>query len=188
VVAFSHRPVRCFFQDETRLGLHESQTRRRITARGVKPVQPMLPRYEYLWFFGAVEPASGESFFLELPALDTVCFQAFLTEFSEAFPDTLNVLVLDGAPAHVARALKVPDNLSSPAFPLTRPSSIRSSASGSTSASALATTCPRISLHWPVRPGRFSPTTPARPSPHSPTTATLTCSECTVNLSSWYKC
>lgn len=111
MIAFSHLPVRCFFQDETRLGLHESQTRRRITARGVKPIQPMLPRYEYLWFYGAVEPASGESFFLELPALDTVCFQAFLTEFSEAVPDTLNVLVLDGAPAHVARALVVPENL-----------------------------------------------------------------------------
>jgi hypothetical protein len=94
-----------------RLGLHESQTRRRITARGVKPIQLMLPRYKYLWFFGAVEPASGESLFLELPALDSVCFQAFLNEFSTAFPDSLNVLVLDGAPAHVARALVVPDNV-----------------------------------------------------------------------------
>lgn len=71
----------------------------------------MLPRYEYLWFYGAVEPASGESFFLELPALDTACFQAFLNEFSRAFPDSLNVLVLDGAPAHIARALVVPDNV-----------------------------------------------------------------------------
>ncbi|MDB4949141.1 MAG: transposase [Gemmatimonadetes bacterium] len=110
-IAFSSRPVRCFFQDETRLGLHESTTRRRITARGVKPIQLMLPRYEYLWFYGAVEPASGDSFFLELPALDTVCFQAFLDEFSRAFPDTLNVLVLDGAGAHVARALVIPDNV-----------------------------------------------------------------------------
>jgi transposase len=93
------------------VGLHESHTRRRITARGVKPIQLMLPRYEYLWFYGAVEPASGESLFLELPALNTVCFQAFLDEFSSAFPGSLNVLVLDGAPAHVARALVVPDNV-----------------------------------------------------------------------------
>jgi transposase len=93
------------------VGLHESHTRRRITARGVKPIQLMLPRYEYLWFYGAVEPASGDSLFLELPALNTVCFQAFLNEFSRAFPDSLNVLVLDGAPAHVARALVVPDNV-----------------------------------------------------------------------------
>jgi hypothetical protein len=111
VIAFSRLPVRWFFQDETRLGLHESVTRRRITARGVKPIQLMLPRYEYLWFYGAVEPASGESFFLELPALDTVCFQAFLDEFSLAFPDTLNLLILDGAPAHIAQALVVPENV-----------------------------------------------------------------------------
>lgn len=111
LVAFSHRPVRWFFQDETRLGLHESQTRRRITARGVKPIQLMLPRYEYLWFYGAVEPASGDAFFLELPALDTLCFQAFLDEFSCAFPDTLNLLILDGAPAHIAHALVIPENV-----------------------------------------------------------------------------
>lgn len=111
MIAFSTRPVRCFFQDETRLGLHEAATHRRLTAPGVKPVQDMLPRYEYLWFYGAVEPASGESFFLELPALDAVCFQVFLDHLSRAYPDVLVVLVLDGAPAHVARALVVPDNL-----------------------------------------------------------------------------
>jgi transposase len=111
VAAFSPRPVRRFFEDETRLGLHESVTRRRITARGVKPVQPMLPRYEYFWLYGAVDPSTGESFFFELPALDTPCFQAFLLEFSLAFPDTLNVLVLDGAPPHIAHALVVPDNV-----------------------------------------------------------------------------
>jgi hypothetical protein len=71
----------------------------------------MLPRYEYFWLYGAVEPASGESLFLEMPALDTVCFQIFLDEFSRAFPDSLNVLVLDGAPAHVAHALVVPENV-----------------------------------------------------------------------------
>jgi hypothetical protein len=71
----------------------------------------MLPRYKYFWFYGAVEPASGESLFLELPTLDAVCFQVFLNEFSCAFPDSLNVLVLDGAPAHIAQALVVPDNV-----------------------------------------------------------------------------
>ena len=111
MIAFSHLPVRWFFEDETRLGLHESHMRRRITARGVKPIQRVLPRYEYLWFYGAVEPASGDSFFLELPALDAVCFQAFLDEFSLAFPDTLNLLVMDGAPAHIAKALVVPENV-----------------------------------------------------------------------------
>jgi transposase len=111
VAAFTGKTVRRFFQDETRLGLHESVTRRRITARGVKPLHPMLPRYEYFWLYGAVDPSTGESLFFELPALDTPCFQAFLFEFSLAFPDTLNVLVLDGAPPHTAHALVVPENV-----------------------------------------------------------------------------
>ena len=109
--AFATLPVRRFFEDEARLGLHQSVTRRRITAPGVKPVQPMLPRYEYFWLYGAVDPSTGESFFLEMPALDTPCFQAFLSEFSLAFPDTLNILVLDGAPPHASHELKIPDNV-----------------------------------------------------------------------------
>ncbi|HET7462995.1 MAG TPA: transposase, partial [Longimicrobium sp.] len=111
MAAFTGKAVRRFFQDEARLGLHESATRRRLTARGVKPLQPMLPRYEYFWLYGAVDPSTGDSLFLELPALDTPCFQAFLHEFSLAFPDTLNVLVLDGAPPHTAHALEMPENV-----------------------------------------------------------------------------
>jgi hypothetical protein len=85
--------------------------RRRLTARGTKPVQTMLPRYEYFWLYAAVEPTTGESLVLEMPALDAHCFQAFLDEFATAYPDTLNVLVLDGAGAHTAAALEVPENV-----------------------------------------------------------------------------
>ncbi|HEX8432527.1 MAG TPA: IS630 family transposase [Longimicrobium sp.] len=108
--AFGEDPVRLFVQDESRLGLHED-VRRRLTARGTKPVQSMLPRYEYFWLYAAVEPATGESLVLEMPALDAHCFQAFLDEFAATYPETLNVLVLDGAGAHTAGKLKVPENV-----------------------------------------------------------------------------
>jgi len=98
-------------QDEARFGLHEGHTRRRITAFGHKPVQLMLPQYKYVWIFAAVDPISGESFFLELPALDTPCFQAFINELSAAFPGTLNVVLLDGAPPHLAKSLSIPENI-----------------------------------------------------------------------------
>jgi hypothetical protein len=111
VCAFSLLPVRLFVQDEARFGLHEGITRRFITAAGVKPHQLVLPRYEYTWLYGAAEPATGESFFYEMPALDSACFQCFLDEFSRAFPKNMNVLVIDGAPAHVARSLLIPDNV-----------------------------------------------------------------------------
>lgn len=103
--------MRLFVQDEARFGLHEAITRRFITASGVKPHQLVLPRYEYFWLFGATEPASGESFFLEMPALDSACFQVFIDEFSRAYPESMNVLVIDGAPAHVAGSLIIPENV-----------------------------------------------------------------------------
>lgn len=109
--AFCSQPVRLFVQDEARFGLHEGITRRSLTATGVKPNQLVLPRYESTWLFGATEPASGESLFFEMPALDSACFQAFVNEFSLAYPDTMNVLVIDGAPAHVAHSLVIPDNV-----------------------------------------------------------------------------
>lgn len=111
VFAFCSRPVRLFVQDEARFGLHEGITRRFITAPGVKPHQLVLPRYDYTWIFGAAEPTTGESFFYEMPALDSLCFQAYINEFSRAYPDTMNVLVIDGAPAHIAHALIIPDNV-----------------------------------------------------------------------------
>lgn len=103
--------MRLFLQDESRFGLHEGGTRRRLTACGVKPHQQILPRYEYFWLYAAVEPSTGESLLLEMPALDTKSVQAFLDEFSRSYPENLNVLVWDGAPAHLSHALLVPENV-----------------------------------------------------------------------------
>ena len=58
ITTFSERPVRLFFQDEARVGLHLPKYRR-LTARGVCPVQPFDPVYEYYWLYGAFEPATG---------------------------------------------------------------------------------------------------------------------------------
>lgn len=92
------------------MGLHLPRYRR-LTARGVCPVQPFEPLYEYYWLYGAVEPLTGESHFWEMPALDAACFTLYLRKLSEAYPDTVNVVALDGAPAHVARSVVVPENV-----------------------------------------------------------------------------
>lgn len=102
--------MRLFVEDESRLGLHEG-TRRRLTARGVKPLQGILPRYEYFWLFAAVDPLAGASLEWEMPALDVPCVQAFLDEFAQSYPESLNLLLWDGAPAHIAHALLIPPNV-----------------------------------------------------------------------------
>jgi transposase len=109
-VAADGRPTRLWYHDEARFGLHLPRYRR-LTARGVKPVQPFEPLYEYCWLYAAVEPASGESFMLQLPRLDAECFELFLRQLSFAAEESLNVLVLDNAPAHVKRSLVVPENI-----------------------------------------------------------------------------
>jgi transposase len=104
------RPVRVFFQDESRLGLH-LPTPRRLTGYGVKPLQPLAPLYDYYWLYTAVEPATGEAYWWEMPQLDAACFEAFLEQLSQHYSDSLNLIVLDNAPAHTATTLTLPDNI-----------------------------------------------------------------------------
>lgn len=103
-------PLRVFFQDESRLGLH-LPLHRRLTAPGIKPYQAINPGYEYYWLYAAVEPRTGEACWLEMPGLNTDHFEVFLQHFGQAYPESLNLMLLDGASAHRAQRLVVPDNV-----------------------------------------------------------------------------
>lgn len=102
--------IRIFSQDETRYGLLPI-TRRRITRRGIKPVAAINLRYDAVYLYGAVEPLTGERFFFEFSHLTADCFQCFLEKFSEAFSESLNLLVLDNGRFHRAKSLKIPENI-----------------------------------------------------------------------------
>jgi transposase len=56
-------------------------------------------------------PRTGERFFLELPYLNADTFQIFVNAFAEAFPDSLNILLLDNSGAHTAQHLTWPANV-----------------------------------------------------------------------------
>jgi transposase len=102
--------MRLFSQDESRFGLLPI-TRRRITLSGVKPISPVQFQFESYYLYGAAEPRTGESFFLELPNLNAQCFQVYLDEFSKAYADSFNVMLLDRGKFHQAQSLKVPHNV-----------------------------------------------------------------------------
>jgi transposase len=102
--------VRVFSQDESRIGLLTVR-RRRLTARGVQPVGSVQHIFEWCYVYGAVAPTTGESFFLELPYLNAETFQLFIDAFAQAFPDSLNILLLDNSGAHTARYLLWPENV-----------------------------------------------------------------------------
>jgi transposase len=104
------RPVKVFAQDETRLGLLPI-VRRRITACGVQPLATVSHTFENFYLYGAVEPTTGASFFLELPYLNSQMFQLWLDSFAAAFPDSFNILVLDNGAFHKANAVCWPSNV-----------------------------------------------------------------------------
>jgi hypothetical protein len=102
--------VRVCCQDESRLGLHVP-VRRRLTGYGVTPIQVVAPLYAYYWLSAAVEPTTGEAFGWELPRLDADCFTVFLRQFGQHYAESLNSVLLDQAPAHVAQRVPIPENV-----------------------------------------------------------------------------
>jgi transposase len=49
--------------------------------------------------------------FLQFSHVDTECFQRFLNEFSQAYPDSLNIIQLDNGRFHSGKKLVLPDNI-----------------------------------------------------------------------------
>lgn len=103
-------PVEIHCQDEARFGLKTTQ-RRRITARGVKPMGTCQHGYANTWLYGTVAPASGDCFTLILPKLNTTNMQVFIDAFAAANPLTFNVLLLDNSAVHTTERLRLPVNV-----------------------------------------------------------------------------
>ncbi len=104
------RPVEVWAYDESCLGLHTVR-RRRITARGTKPVGCLQQRFVNCYLYGAIAPASGDGFFLGLPTFNADLFQVFLDKFAQARPHTLNVLLLDNSRCHTAQEVRIPEHI-----------------------------------------------------------------------------
>ena len=102
--------VKLFTQDESRIGLM-SPMRRRITAKGIKPIQTVDFRFENYYLYGAVEPISGDRFILEMPYLNSDCFQVFVNELSSYYREDFVILLLDNSSTHKAKKLIIPDNI-----------------------------------------------------------------------------
>lgn len=87
--------------DEGRCGLRVG-LRRRWCPRGVRPPWVVHDRYEWLWLYAAVEPATGQAFFLLLPRVTKEWFARFLEAFAQEVAGARVGLVLDGSGSHRA--------------------------------------------------------------------------------------
>jgi putative transposase len=103
-------PVRECSQDDSRFGLL-TICRRRLSTRGVQPVGSVQHVFEWFYVYGAVEPTTGDRCFLELPSLNAEMFQLRVDAFAHAFPDSLNILLLDDSGAHTSSQSTLPENV-----------------------------------------------------------------------------
>lgn len=109
--------VRVFFQDEARVGQQGTLTR--VWARtGSRPVKFKQTEYQWVYLWAAVDPVAGQIAAMITPTVNTELMSTFLAGLSGMLAvDEHAVLVLDNAGWHVAKALKIPANLTLLALP-----------------------------------------------------------------------
>ena len=90
----------CAF-NERRFGLRV-WLRRRWCPSGARPPCVVDDRYEWLWLDAAVEPATGESFFMVLPGVGKAWMLLILEEVDREVIGSRVGLVLDGSGRHRA--------------------------------------------------------------------------------------
>jgi len=108
--AAPEREVELWCEDEARLGL-KPIVRRMWALRGQRPVAMNHTRYEWLYIYGFVRPATGATYWLVLPMVSTEAMSLALAEFARdvgAGADKQVVLVVDGAGWHRSSELLVP--------------------------------------------------------------------------------
>jgi transposase len=96
--------------DEGRFGL-KSCFKRRWCPKGVRPPWIVEEKYEWLWLYAAVEPTTGNAFFLLLPDTSGDCFQLFLEHLQSELKGEEVKIVLDNAPSHCSQHVQWPSQI-----------------------------------------------------------------------------
>lgn len=98
------------FQDEAGFG-RINKPKRCWAPKGTRPTVPCHHIREYRYAYGAVEAATGDSFFLVLPYTNTECMNVFLEGLSNEYPDDVLLVAADNAAWHRSKGLRVPGNV-----------------------------------------------------------------------------
>ena len=109
--------VRVWFMDEARFGQQGTITD--VWAKtGSRPRAVRQTRYEWVYLYGAVEPATGESAALLAPNVDTGTMNAFLRILdAERKAGEQFVLVMDQAGWHKSKGLELPEGVTALLLP-----------------------------------------------------------------------
>jgi transposase len=112
------RPVRLWVADEMRYGLLPV-TRRVWSLRGLRPVCPVNPRYEWAYVYGAAEVGGqAQVEFFYSPSVNLQWSQLFLEQLAAREPEATHVVLWDGAGFHPQDgAAGLPENVRLLPFP-----------------------------------------------------------------------
>lgn len=108
--ANSDSRIRLMFQDEAGFG-RINKPKYCWCFKGCRPVVPCHHIREYRYSYGAVEPLTGDSFFLVLPYSNTICMNIFLKDLSIRYANDYILLACDGAAWHKSKDLVIPENI-----------------------------------------------------------------------------
>ncbi len=79
--------------------------------KGIRPSVSWHHIREYRYVYGAVEPLTGDGYFLVMPDCNTVCMNIFLKRLSEQYSDDIILLCCDGAAWHKSGGLELPEDI-----------------------------------------------------------------------------
>ena len=96
--------VRLMFQDEAGFG-RINKPKRCWCNKKIRPSVPCHHIREYRYAYGAVEPMTGDNFFLVMPYCSTNCMNTFLEKLAKQYPQDQILLVCDGAAWHKSKML-----------------------------------------------------------------------------------
>lgn len=98
------------FQDEAGFG-RINKPKYCWCRKGIRPSVPCHHIREYRYAYGAVEPVTGDGYFLVMPYCNSVCMSIFLKQLSEKYTDDIVLLCCDGAAWHKSARLELPENI-----------------------------------------------------------------------------
>lgn len=103
--------IEVWFQDEARIGQQGTLTNVWAPV-GSRPTAVRQTEYEWCYLFAAVNPMTGASSAMVTPTVNTMLMNQHLKFISREVGSQVHVvLVLDCAGWHIAKALKVPRNI-----------------------------------------------------------------------------
>ena len=109
---YPEKKIEIWAEDEARLGL-QPVIRRQWFKKASKPRSASQTKYEWIYVYGFVEPATGKTHWLLLPTVNLELMQIALDSFAKEYisSDTIVVLLWDQAGFHQVKKLRIPQGL-----------------------------------------------------------------------------